>query len=114
MTTENKNLKYALFGGAALVGAAVLYYLTNSADAETKNADGLTAAEQDKFEENLDEDLEKIGEIEYEDGHIKFTQFLKIFEICSYHGKTLFAEQKKTFISNRRQALKDGDEAQYA
>jgi len=112
MTTENKNLKYALLGGAAVVGAAVLYYLTNSA--ESKNADGLTAAEADKFEENLDEDLEKIGEIEYEDGHIKFTQFLKIFEICSYHGKTLFAEQKKTFISNRRQALMDGDEAQYA
>jgi hypothetical protein len=39
---------------------------------------------------------------------------LKIFEICSYHGKTLFAEQKKTFIARRRQALKDGDEAQYA
>jgi len=112
MTTENKNLKYALFGGAALVGAAVLYYLTNSAD--SKNAEGLTVDEQEKFDENLDEDLEKIGEIEYEDNHIKFTQFLKIFEICSYHGKTLFAEQKKTFIARRRQALKDGDEAQYA
>lgn len=43
MTTENKNLKYALYGGAALVGAAVLYYISSSS--ETKNADGLTAAE---------------------------------------------------------------------
>ena len=28
--SENKNLKYAMIGGAALVGAAVLYYLTNN------------------------------------------------------------------------------------
>lgn len=39
---------------------------------------------------------------------------MKIFEICSYHGKTQFAEQKKNFIARRRQALKDGDEALYA
>ena len=30
--SENKNMKYALLGGAALVGAAVLYYLTSSSN----------------------------------------------------------------------------------
>ena len=27
--SENKNIKYALIGGAALLGAAVLYYITS-------------------------------------------------------------------------------------
>ena len=42
MTTENKNLKYALLGGAAVVGAAVLYYMTSSGD---KNEAGLAEQE---------------------------------------------------------------------
>jgi hypothetical protein len=43
MTTENKNLKYALLGGAAVVGAAVLYYMTSSG--ESKNEAGLAEQE---------------------------------------------------------------------
>ena len=110
MSSENKNLKYALIGGAAVVGAAVLYYLTSASEGKSD----ASSAEQAANDDILEDDLEKIGEIEYEDGHVKFTKFLKIFEICSYHGKTLFAEQKKDFIARRRQALKDGDEAMYA
>lgn len=95
--SENKNIKYAMMGGAALVGAAVLYYLTTSKVDETANA-----GENNDTAEKLDDDIEQIGEIEYEDGHVKFTQFLKIFEICSYHGKTNFAAEKKQLITRRR------------
>ena len=107
--SENKNIKYAMIGGAALVGAAVLYYLTAGGSGD-KAADEATNAALNEANEKMEEDLEQIGEIELEEGHIKFEQFLKIFEICSYHGKTLFSEQKKNFIARRRQALKDGDE----
>lgn len=87
--SENKNLKYAIMGGAALVGAAVLYYLTSSASKE--NSSG-TSGDDHANNEELEAELDQIGEIEYEDGHIKFEQFLKIFEICSFYGKTHFAE----------------------
>lgn len=86
--SENKNIKYAMMGGAALVGAAVLYYLTSS------KSEDIASGASNETAEKLDDDIEQIGEIEYEDGHVKFEQFLKIFEICSYHGKTNFAEQK--------------------
>jgi len=39
--SDNKNLKYALIGGAAIVGAAALYYLT--AGSETKASDPASA-----------------------------------------------------------------------
>jgi hypothetical protein len=29
----------------------------------------------------MDEDIKKLGELEFEDGHIKFYQFLKIYDI---------------------------------
>ena len=50
---------------------------------------------EDAEPDPLDEDLQKIGDIEIEDGYIKFEQFLKIFEICSFYGKTQFAAEKK-------------------
>jgi hypothetical protein len=111
--SDNKNLKYALIGGAAIVGAAALYWLTSTSDA-TASASDPAAVSKKEDDDKLEEQLDAIGEIEYEDQHVKFEQFLKIFEICSYHGKTEFAEQKKNFIARRRQALKDGDEALYA
>jgi hypothetical protein len=43
----------------------------------------------------MGDDLEKLGDVEMEDGYIKFEQFLKIFEICSFYGKTQFAAEKK-------------------
>ena len=91
--SENKNIKYALIGGAALVGAAVIYMLTSGSDNKDPATAGGEAVVQD--DDELDKALDDIGEIEYEDGNVQFSQFLKIFEICSYHGKTQFAEQKK-------------------
>ena len=105
--SENKNLKYGVIAGAAIVGAAAIWYLMNG-----KSSDAATSGEVD-HEDAMDQDLEAIGEIEIEDGHIKFEQFLKIFEICSFYGKTQFQVEKKSFIAQRRQALKDGDEEQY-
>ena len=69
--SENKNMKYAMIGGAALVGAAVLYFLTAGGSGD-KAADEATNAAAHEAEEKMDEDLEQIGEIEYEDGHVKF------------------------------------------
>jgi hypothetical protein len=41
---------------------------------------------------------------------IEFQQFLKIFEICSFYGKSQFAKEKKEFLRQRRQALENKDE----
>ena len=87
--SENKNVKYGMIAGAAIVGAAAVWYLFNGKSADTATD---TAPSN---EDAMDEDLEAIGEIEIEDGHIKFEQFLKIFEICSFYGKTQFQIEKK-------------------
>ena len=87
--SENKNVKYGMIAGAAIVGAAAVWYLFNSKSTDTATEEGPS------HEDAMDEDLEAIGEIEIEDGHIKFEQFLKIFEICSFYGKTQFQLEKK-------------------
>ena len=56
-------------------------------------------AQENAEPDPVDSELEKIGEVEMEDGHIKFEQFLKIFEICSFYGKTEFAAEKKQLIA---------------
>tara|TARA_B110000285_G_scaffold202740_1_gene238275 strand:- start:829 stop:966 length:138 start_codon:yes stop_codon:yes gene_type:complete len=38
--SENKNLKYALIGGAAIVGAAVIYMLTSGSDSKATDTAG--------------------------------------------------------------------------
>jgi hypothetical protein len=69
--SENKNMKYAMIGGAALVGAAVLYFLTAGGSGD-KAADEATNVAANEADEKMEDDLEQIGEIEYEDGHVKF------------------------------------------
>jgi hypothetical protein len=91
--SENKNLKYGVIAGAALVGAAAVWYLLNGKSSDAATTEGVN------HEDAMDEDLEQIGEIEIEDGHIKFEQFLKIFEICSFYGKTQFQVDKKNYIA---------------
>jgi hypothetical protein len=80
----DKKVLYALIGGVAVVGAAVAYHLASKASEEA---------------DNIDEDLEQLGPPEYEkNGHLKFDYFLKIFQICSFYGKTNFASKKREFI----------------
>ena len=56
--TDNKNLKYALIGGAAVLGAAVLYYVTAGAEgSEAKSSDSATVNANEN-EEKMDDDLE--------------------------------------------------------
>jgi len=69
--SDNKNMKYAMIGGAALVGAAVLYFLTASGSGD-KAADEAATAATNEADQKMEDDLEQIGEIEYEDGHVKF------------------------------------------
>ena len=81
----DKNVKYALLGGAALIGAAVAYHFFSTSETET--------------DAGLDEDLEQLGALDLDaQGRIEFKQFLKIFQICSFYGKTQFAERKREFI----------------
>jgi hypothetical protein len=44
---------------------------------------------------------------------LKFDYFLKIFQICSFYGKTNFKEKKKEFVKQRRAALEKGDDKEY-
>ena len=95
----DKKVLYALIGGVAVVGAAIAYHFM---------------AKGESAEDTLDDDLDELGSLELdENGRIKFEQFLKIFQICSFYGKTQFAERKKQLIAQRREALKAGDEKKY-
>jgi len=44
---------------------------------------------------------------------MKFDYFLKIFQICSFYGKSQFSEKRKEYIEQRRQALQDDDDKKY-
>lgn len=102
----DKKVMYALIGGVALIGAAIAYKLVSGSD------DG-KVEENVPGEEELDDDLEQIGDLETEQGHIKFEQFLKIFQICSFYGKTIFNKEKKKLIAERREAYKAEDWTKY-
>ena len=91
---------YALVGGAALVGAAVAFHLLSKSS--------------DEVEDSLESDLEQLGALQLDaNGRIEFAQFLKIFQICSFYGKTQFNARKKEMVAKRRQAFKAGDESTY-
>lgn len=79
MENTKNYVKYALIGTAALVGAALAYQLFSKSD-------------DSEAEEALDSDLAQLGELELDaHGNIEFKQFLKIYQICSFYGKTQFA-----------------------
>ena len=44
---------------------------------------------------------------------LKFEYFLKIFQICSFYGKTQFKDKKKEYVKQRRSALEKGDDKEY-
>ena len=63
---------------------------------------------------SFDQELEQLGQPEYEaNGMLKFEYFLKIFQICSYYGKTNFKDKKKEYVKQRRSALEKGDDKEY-
>ena len=96
----DKKVLYALIGGVAVVGAAVAYYTISK--------------EKVDDEPDIEDDLAELGEPQFEaSGMLKFDYFLKIFQICSYYGKTQFKIKKKEFIRQRRAALAKGDEKEY-
>jgi len=71
----DKKVMYALIGGVAVVGAAIAFHFMSK--------------EGDSADSGLDDDLDQLGPLELdENGRIKFEQFLKIFQICSFYGKT--------------------------
>jgi len=85
-----KSTKYALIGAGAVVAAAVAFYLLS--DKEDAEAD-----------DNLNEDLKELGELQLDDrGNIEFQQFLQIFKICAFYGKTHFAQRRKELVAARR------------
>ena len=102
----DKKVMYALIGGVALIGAAIAYKLVSGSEEKGDAVD-----QADDMDE--DADLEQIGELETEQGHIKFDQFLKIFQICSFYGKTIFNKEKKKLVAERREAYKAEDWAKY-
>lgn len=55
----DKKVMYALIGGMAVIGAAIAL-------------NAFSKAPVDEDEETLDQDLEDIGEVENEHGHMKF------------------------------------------
>jgi hypothetical protein len=96
----DKKVLYALLGGAAVVGAAIVYFATNKEKVEDEG--------------DMEDDLANLGEPQFEaSGMLKFEYFLKIFQICSFYGKNQFRLKKKEFIRQRRAALEKGDDKEY-
>jgi hypothetical protein len=72
---DNK-VKYALMAGAAVIGSAIAYHF-------------LSNGTEEAMDDGLDADLDQLGALELDaDGRIEFSQFLKIFQICSFYGKS--------------------------
>jgi len=81
----DKKVLYALLGGAAVVGAAIVYFAANKEKVEDEG--------------DMEDDLANLGEPQFEaSGMLKFEYFLKIFQICSFYGKNQFRLKKKEFI----------------
>ena len=92
----DSKVKYALLGGAALIGAAIAFHVLG------------------KQEDPIDDDIGQLGPVEREDnGMLKFEYFLKILEISSFYGKDQFNAKKKEYIQQRRDALDRGDDKEY-
>ena len=78
----DKYTKYALIGGAAIIGAAIAYHYSQKA---------VSGGEED----TLDEDLELIGEVQREgNGALAFVTLKKVMMISVFYGKKQFAAQK--------------------
>ena len=96
----DKKVMYALIGGVAVVGAAIAYYAVNKEKVEEEG--------------DMEDDLAELGEPQFEpSGMLKFEYFLKIFQICSFYGKTQFKIKKVEFVRSRRAALERGDDKEY-
>jgi len=96
----DKKVMMALVGGIAVIGAAVAYHLSSR--------------QSEEVEDDIEDDLAQLGAPEYEpNGMLKFDYFLKIFQICSFYGKTQFKLKKKEFIRQRRAALESNNDKEY-
>ena len=68
---DNKVVKYALIGGAAIIAAALAFHYAGKSSSATGEAD-------------IDDYIEELGDPEYdENGFLKFDFFIKIFQISS-------------------------------
>ena len=71
----DKRVYYALVGGVAIVSAAVAFHFLSRG---TEEAD-----------DGLDDELAALGPLELDAyGRIEFEQYLKIFKICAFYGKS--------------------------
>ena len=102
---ENKNLKYLLIGGAAVVASALLLYFSSSAEGDD---------EEESMDEVFSRKVQELLPLERDhSGMIPFDKFLKIFEMSSVYGKTKFAEKRKGYVAERREALADENMTKY-
>jgi hypothetical protein len=90
---SDKKVIYAVAGGAAFVGAAVLFYLYSS----------------NKGEVTVDlcmEEIEALGPKQMTpQGILAFEYYKNIFAIISKHAKLKFGAEKRNYIDKRRVLL---------
>jgi hypothetical protein len=92
---SDKKLIYAVAGGAAFVGAAVLFYLYSNTS---------------KAEVSIDQCMEEIEALGAKQmtpqGVLAFDYYKNVFAIISKYAKTKFGKEKRTYIEKRRVLLK--------
>ena len=101
MSTSNNNVWYLLAGGAALVGAALVFHsMGNSSGAASGDA--------------LLEEIGQLGEPKRDpNGMLTFHYYKELFMIVNKHVKARNGASKAEMVIERRQALKDGDLNKY-
>lgn len=91
--SNNKPLLIGLAAAAALVGGAVLFHLITGKQGASSNSAVL-------------EEIDALGAPKKEsNGLLSFDYFKSIMQIVQKHGKERFAQEKKDFLTRRRQLL---------
>lgn len=100
MSEQNKKLLYVALGGAALVGAALVFALFSG---KSESSSSIC------FEE-----IDALGPPKKEsNGMFAFSYYKDVFLIISKHAKLKFADEKKELVAKRRKLLKEGNMIEY-
>ena len=100
MSDNLKKIGYIALGVGALVTVALLFNNANSKDSK---------------EQGMYDQISALGPPQKgQNGLLTFDFFKQVFMIVNKYSKEKFSEQKKEYLAQRRQALKDGEDAKYS
>lgn len=105
MSDSNKNIKYALGAGIAVIGAALVYMLMKSDSGSGEDYDQ-PAVDKDDLEQRIE--AEKLRQVAYEpnSNRIQNEYFLKLLQFVGVQTRQQLEDQRKVMVAKRRQHFK--------